>query len=607
MISEDTKERLDSFSKKYDGRNIYIYGISEKPKKILDALGNERVSAIVSDIRIGEKLFGLDIVDVNTLKDGDILILACYVGSLKIVYDRVKHIEERGVEILDLSLTNLTKKKNTNYTVKLDREVDIEQELSCTNNIIIDFKDVICEVINAKSIYREYFFELINNCYAQNKDVYVRVDRDFNSEYLKEIGLLDKVKIIYENQDISSISAKQKTIYFTNEITNNKENYKVINVPTPMQMLNNSELNYLIEKVKTDGDKIILKLIANKLFYNPFTTNINIKSLENLGYIAFAPITAYFFDFIRNSKLDKDGVILFVSRDGYLLNELYEKYKKTDDNLPDNRYLYVSRRSAMVTSIRTEDDIIKIVKKELGFAFGNLSDRLEQKIGFKLIEAKKLDIDLKTISTAEQREELLKVVLEYKDLILENADKERKAYIEYLSKLGVDKYKRKYVYDLYTHGTIFSKMEEYFDDVSLLCFAYEQDTRLVNKDIISIFGENNVLYFVTFLKIYAFFEIVYSPKDPQFEKIDENGTPVFRPGTEYNYDKISQIQQGITKFIDDFLNITKEEDITLECVDSILKLINKNLVSNDVVSNAFDLENTYSAEEVKNMWNELIF
>lgn len=607
MTSENKNERLNSFLKEYDNRNIFIYGVNERPKKILDILGNGRVSAIVSDVRIGEELFGLDIVDVDTLKDGDILILACYVGSLKIVYNRVKHIEERGVEIFDLSLTNLTQMKNNEYKVNLDIELNIQQELISMDNVIIDFKDVIGEVINSKIMYREYFFELINHCYAQNKTVYIRVDSDFNSEYLKEIGLLDKVIIIDENQDIDSLLAKNTTIYFTNKCINYEENYKVIIVPTAMQMLNNSELNYLTENVKTNGDEIILKLIANKLFYNPFTANISIKSLQDLGYIAFAPMTAYFFDFIIKSNLDKDGVILFVSRDGYLLNELYEKYKTIYENLPDNRYLYVSRRSVTVTSISNEDDIIKIVKKELSYTFGNLSDRLEQKIGIKLTDTEKLDVDLKTISTDQQREELLKEVLEYKELILKNAEKERKAYIEYLSKLGVDKYKRKYVYDLYTHGTIFSKMEEYFDDVSLLCFAYEQDARLVNKDIISIFGENNVFYFVTFLKIYPFFEIVYSPRDPQFEKIDENGSPVFRPGTEYNYDKISQIQQGITKFIDDFLNITKDSDISLECVDSILTLINKNLISSDVVSNAFDLENMYLAEESKNMWNELIF
>lgn len=607
LTKNDVGEKFNTFLEEYSDKNIFIYGVSIKTKKVLDFLGNEKVSAIVSDVRIGEEIYDLEVIDVNTLKEGDVLILACYIGSLKIVYDRVKHIEERGVEILDLSLTNLTRKKNTEYIVEFESEVNIKQQLSWADNIVIDFKDIIGEVVNCKLIYREYFFGLINNGYAQNKNVYIRVDDSFDSEFFKEIGLLDKVKIIDENQDIANLLAENKTIHFSNKLIEHTENYKLINVPIPMEMLNNSNLSYLTENMKTNGDEIVFKLISNKLFYNPFSSNISIKSLEDLGYIAFAPLTAYFFEFVIKSNLDEDGIILFVSRDGYLLNELYEKYKKIYDNLPDNHYLYVSRRSAMITSIQSEEDIRNIVERELRFTVGNFRDRLEQKIGFNLDCSKKLDVDLKTITTDEQREELLEEVLKYKELILENAKKEREAYMKYLSDLQLYEYKTKYVYDLYTQGTIFSKMEEYFDDVALLCFAHGHDSRLENKNIISIFGENDVFYFMTFLKIYVFFEIGYASNDPQFEKIDEDGNPVFRDGTEYNYDKISQIQKGITKFIDDFLNIGDDCDISLECVDSILTLINKNLVSEEIVRNTFELENNFSAEEVKNMWNELMF
>lgn len=607
MFTEDVGENFNNFLKECGDRKIYIYGLGGRTKKVIDNIGLDRVSAVVSDIRVGEELYGLNVVDVDTLKEGDILILACYTVSFKIVYDRVQYIEERGIEIYDLSLTNMTKNKNIKYKVKFEQEINIDKELTAVNNIIIDFKNIIGEIIGSKTIYRKYFFELINNCYAQNKTVYIRVDNNFNSEYFKEFGLLDKVKIINENQDITCILSEDATIHFTNEIYSERDNYKIINVPTPIEMLNNSNLSYLTETLKTYGDEVILKLISNRLFYNPFSSDVSIKALEDLGYIAFAPITAKFFDFILKSNLDKDGVILFVSRDGYLVNELYKKYKTIYNNLPDNRYLYVSRRSSIVTSLYTEEDIMNIVNREFRFVIGNFRDRIEQKIGFNLVDAKKLDVDLKTIRTDEQREELVNTVLEYKDLILENSEKERNAYLKYLEKLDIAKYSKKYVYDLYTFGTIFSKMQEYFDDVALLCFAHGKDERLEDKEIISMFGQNTIFYFIRFLKIYLLFEIVYAPNEGQFDKIDENGDPVFRPGTEYNYDKTSQVQQGIVSFIDDFLGITKESDITLEFADSILTLINKSLVPEDIVGNAFDLENKFSAEASKNMWTELMF
>lgn len=607
MVTEDMQEVIDDFLEEYEGRNIFVYGLGIKTKNLLDILTTERVSGVVSDIRIGEEIYGLEIVDVNSLKDGDILILACYIGSLKIVYDRVKYIEERGIEIVDLSLTNLTEYKNIKYKVNINKEINVEEEVKLTSNVVIDFENVISQVVNSKIIYRQYFLDLINNCCEQGKVVYVRIDDTFDSEDFEKIGLLDKVKIIDENQDISNLMSETTTVYFTNKTNVDTYNCNIINVNTTMELLNNSNLKYLADDVRTDGDEIILKLIANRLFYNPFSSDISIKSLEDLGYIVFAPITAKFFEFMIKSNLDKDGVILFVSRDGYLINELYEKYKDIYSNLPDNRYTYVSRRSATVTSIKSEDDIRAIVNREFMYVIGNFRDKLEQKIGFNLVEAKKLDVDTRTITTDEQKEELVEAVLEYKDLILQNAEKERNAYLKYLDNLDVNKYSKKYIYDLYTFGTIFSKLEQHFDDVSLLCFSYGKDKRLEGKQIISMLGENSDFYFKIFLKIFPIFEIIYAPEDGQFDKIDENGNPIFRPGTEYNYDKISQIQRGITDFIDDFLEIGKDCEISVEYVDSILKLLNRSMISDDVIGNAFELENKFGAEDVKNMWDELTF
>ena len=50
------------------------------------------------------------------------------------------------------------------------------------------------------------------------------------------------------------------------------------------------------------------------------------KSLEELGYTFFGPLVFNYFNWLKDEVKDGD-LILFNSREGYFLNELYQEFK----------------------------------------------------------------------------------------------------------------------------------------------------------------------------------------------------------------------------------------------------------------------------------------
>lgn len=478
MQSYET-EKVYNILEKYLDKKIFIYGLSEKTKQVIDILGKEKVNAVVSNTRIGETLYGLDIVSVDTLTKDDILILATYNGSLKVVYERIKHIENNGVKIFDLSLTNLTDEKSKS----------------------IDF-------------------------------------------------------------------------------------------------------DYLNAKVETEADKQVLNLIFNrlnsKLDSDNASNEIFISSLENMGYVVFGAITVAFIEHLSNLN-DENSIILFGARDGYLINQLYEKYKIKKPQLPNNEYVYLSRRSLLVPNIHNVDDIIKLVENELRFTVGNLRERFKRSIGIDLGE--EFDIEL---SSAINKEEVLQNVLKYKNEILENADNERVNYIKYLKSIGLDNYDKVYIFDLYTQGTIPVNLSKFINDLSTVCFAYKENEKFENKEIFSMFSPINIFYFNNFFKVYQFLELVYSPSDGQLKYIDEQGNKVFVENTKYNYKKIEKIQKGIFEFFDDYFSLRLESSISRNLADTLLESLNNNNIDRSVVGDTFLSDAVFEKNPKKNLWEELI-
>ena len=91
-------------------------------------------------------------------------------------------------------------------------------------------------------------------------------------------------------------------------------------------------------------------LLKDKDLQNP-------NSFEELGYIFFGPLLFNFFIWLKFEVKGSD-LILFNSREGYFLKDIYELFK-IKYNLPMGVYFKTSRKISSIASLFTKEDIYK--------------------------------------------------------------------------------------------------------------------------------------------------------------------------------------------------------------------------------------------------------
>lgn len=120
-------------------------------------------------------------------------------------------------------------------------------------------------------------------------------------------------------------------------------------------------LDRLQTVVPNDAGRQMYELFAAKCFSSVFCQDesgkIPISEPEMLGYLFFGPLCvgylAWLMDQVREQKIDH---LLFVSRDGWLFYQLYQRLRQQCGGLPAASYFLTSRRCAGIASIKTEED-----------------------------------------------------------------------------------------------------------------------------------------------------------------------------------------------------------------------------------------------------------
>jgi hypothetical protein len=101
------------------------------------------------------------------------------------------------------------------------------------------------------------------------------------------------------------------------------------------------------------------------------------KSLEELGYNYFGPLVFNYFDWLKTEIGDCDK-ILFNSREGFFLQEIYELFREKYD-LPTSVYFKTSRTLSTIVSIFTTEDVFRTF--DLHRYSGKLSSLLKDRFG----------------------------------------------------------------------------------------------------------------------------------------------------------------------------------------------------------------------------------
>lgn len=123
----------------------------------------------------------------------------------------------------------------------------------------------------------------------------------------------------------------------------------------------NSEVNFL-------GYRTALALVANKFCDDPFVTvardsDFNVDPYR-VGYFALGHYLYAITDWIaKQAKEQGAGRLHFVARDGYLPMEAYRELRKYDPTLPEENYMYVSRKALALTDVYERRDLYSLWNK----------------------------------------------------------------------------------------------------------------------------------------------------------------------------------------------------------------------------------------------------
>lgn len=205
----------------------------------------------------------------------------------------------------------------------------------------------------------------------------------------------------------------------------------------------------------------IAGLTAHELFDSPsgdFEKNSHFQgSPYNLGYAALGPMLTGFMLWLgRQAKRDAIDKLYFLSREGWILKQIYDELHRSDTDAVPACYLYASRRSTRVAGLESKGDVLSLAGTP--FRAGvSLGDLIGSRFG--LDPSKISDEIFKSAGYVNGADEILQsdqisrmkfsgLCAEISEDILENAIAERRNYLKYLRHVGFDSSGKSAVVDI---------------------------------------------------------------------------------------------------------------------------------------------------------------
>lgn len=369
------------------------------------------------------------------------------------------------------------------------------------------------------------------------------------------------------------------------------------------------------------GDSALFGTIVAQKFNSPYTLNqtngkFQITDFHSLGYVIFGPVMLYFIVWLlRYIKEDNISKVLFLAREGYLLEELFKMVYHCSGvakgNLPvDTMYFLTSRRASSVAAIAEEADIDALLSTTYK---GTVANLLVARFGIQVGD----DTDeLKQVIALPQDYKMVKAILsDYQDTILENAKTERENYSGYLVENGVVSADHIAVVDLGYSGTIqyyISKLLKSSTTGYYFVTSNDQKANNYRGNVMKgCFGEGEE-YLTTSKPVYKYhlvLESILTSPDGQFIGFGRNGDilqPQFgKPGySQQIFDQISQVHQGIRDYfkdvLDQYADYVLDMPVTEEIIQEYFAMIfqDETLLAEDIKKAFFVEDNYCSSEEI---------
>lgn len=402
-----------------------------------------------------------------------------------------------------------------NYEIEVEKQYLIRRESMCQilNECIALGKDVylISDMYLPKNILTDILHHLSIDAY---KDLLVSCE--YNKK--KSTGLFDEY-LLEKNLLPSDCLHIGDDFYADIQAANHLEitSYQIYK---PIEMLEYSCYSFLLEKVKSLEEKIVLANFAVNAYNDPFDDygqygKLYIRNTKELMQLIFAPIIFKYNLWLIQTSVQKNlSQLVFPSRDGYLLKQIYEESRRVFNQLtlPKAHYFYTSRRSAMIAATKNKIDLNRI--------FDFPDDR-----PFHEMVATRFGV----VFDEEVKQENL-TASDYQQL-LAACQKERQNYLKYAETFSTILQQSVGLIDLVAMGTVQYSLEQLLaTEFEGLYFLKRQSTvdYLNNLQISSMcVSQSDYLTNVNIYNYYYFLENIITSFEPTVWNFDNQGQPIF--------------------------------------------------------------------------------
>lgn len=345
--------------------------------------------------------------------------------------------------------------------------------------------------------------------------------------------------------------------------------------------------NYLLQRKNMDMSlwgAVLLGTVLWRKFSDPFVLQkyqgkYRLKEFKELGYVIYGPILLTFICWlIREMKRDKRQAILFIARDGYFLQPLYEFVagEMGEEILPSD-YFLASRRAVTVSSLRTLDDILSLMETSY---VGSIKDFFSSHFGIEIIDGEEEVI----LPGVRDKHLVGGYIRKYQEEIIAKACQERKAYEAYINSLNLDLEKKTGFVDIGYAGTIQYYISRLVESNNFIGYYMATDSRnRFGKDdtewtrgCFAVNGDHGNAKDGVF-KYQLLMETVLTSPDGQLDCFEMNNgkpVPIYGPKgvPQENIDSLREIHEGVQEFckdvIDTYGNILLDMPIDVSFLDA---------------------------------------
>lgn len=340
---------------------------------------------------------------------------------------------------------------------------------------------------------------------------------------------------------------------------------------------------YCMEQACSLEEHVMLGMVMAKIFNSPFIETkqegkVYIYSDYNYGYAFCAPLISQYvkwlYEKVVNNEFDD---ILFASRDGYLIQKLYNILceKLGNSSFPHGIYFYTSRKASVMTGINSE-------------AYINMLIDMSQQMPPQKMMRERFGLEARDILVYDKEkygDSIHKYVWDHKNAIFSRAESAKKNFFKYMSTLQLQIGAKYAFMDFVSSGTSQKSLARIVPfELYGLYTGWSGSEAKESVGVQALFEKGDSF----FMGNYKIMETFMTSYEPSVSHFDENGKPVFsrqdRSRKELEY--VSSMQQASEDYLCELLELlgdvlTEESFADTKFVDNLFSASDRAIVMDE--------------------------